>query len=751
MPAHSKYGERDSSPEGEVHAQWNGGVNSVLPADRLPALNFTHALNMELRAGYPETRRSVERAHWLYRGGSAKLGTTFQGYGLVQGTQPDRVSRAPSALLVVADDALWLCAPNNEPTLLREAITDQTQPVEILDYAGEHLILRGIAQPPLRYKYAPGRVPRELPLPRAIGGFAQLPAADTGCSAGNRVWLKKGKNHVVASDAYEWDYDPALQDFLVDDGENDEIVRLWPYGENRIVVFKTRSVHVIDGVSGMDTVADPPVLPGIYRVAAARGCVAPYTICQRGSAVLYLSREGVEVLDLSASAVTSQAAMPLSKAADRYFQEVKWTGIAGARATIADNYYLLSVPTRFGDMRLYPYPMVIAPWDVGEDPPTDWVPTTVGEPPPAQCSLTDPQTTAPEPLSGTPLETWARADHYGQLGFEASYLAGPSTRPWWDQCSYICWCDGPEVEAVPLVTEYERFSVRWRGMVSGGSFYYAREGEGWRAAPAGLFPTPLPGASEVSLAFDANARPCFATVVAGQIQIRRFVAGVPTTYAFPGSSPRLFFNGLLQRESSQRDVVCLYLRGRKLCQRMQRDNFAAEYVLANPELPDGPYSLARLGATDAVGDYQVLAATTTSGTPLLLRSGLYPPWPVVVIDYGAAPAYGVEALEYERIIVELGTYTEPGIAPAYGMESIEYDLVVVAISGGTEAGAAPAYAMESLEYDLVVVSAGSYSEAGAAPAYGMESLEYELVSVSAGTYSEAGAAPAYGMESIEYV
>ena len=32
MPAHSSYGQRDSQPLAEVHAQWNGGVNTVLPS-----------------------------------------------------------------------------------------------------------------------------------------------------------------------------------------------------------------------------------------------------------------------------------------------------------------------------------------------------------------------------------------------------------------------------------------------------------------------------------------------------------------------------------------------------------------------------------------------------------------------------------------------------------------------------------------------------------------------------------------------
>lgn len=752
MPAHSQYGQRDSQPLEEVHAQWQGGVNTVLPADRLPGLQFTHALNMELRKGYPETRRSVERANWLYRKG-AKLGTVFQGAGLVQGTTADAVTRAPTALLVVCDNNLWLCAPNNEPLLLLAGVTADTQPVEILDAHGEHLILRGVSQPPLRYRYKAGQRPRALPAPRAIGAFAQLPASDTGCHAGNRVWLKKGKSRVVASDIYEWDYDAALQDFAVGEGENDEIVRLWPYGEDRIVVFKTRSVHVIDGVSAMDTTADPPVLPTIYRVAAARGCVAPYTVAQRGSAVLYLSREGVETLELSASAVTTQAAVPLSKAMDRYFQEVRWQGISGARAIIADSYYLLSVPTRFGSARFYPYPMVTAPWDVSGDPPGDWYPITGGDAKLASCSPSDP--------ADADLPAWAalgaeealpQMDHYGVLGMEAARVqTGRTGEEWWRLCAHLAWCDGPEAEAVPLSAEWERYTIRWRAKLEAGRVYYGRADGAWQEASAALFPdAPLTGAVGLSFCFDANARPCFAVQIGARVELRRFVAGVPTIYAWAGTWPQLFFNGVVERDSNLRDVVCHYLRSRVLRARIQRDNFSTEYWIANPEQPDGTNQLSRLcssgrGAGE-LASHQLIAAETIGGTRLLLRSGVYQPWPERLLEAGAA-AVAVESIAYAHVVQPVATVAESATA-ATAVESISYAAVSISLPAVAEA-AATAAAVEAIAYPATSKAVGSYTE-GAGATAAIDSIAYVATSVAAGTYAEP-ATQTSTIESISYV
>lgn len=346
MSALRTYGRGDTQPETQIKADWGQGVNTLLPGDRLPPMQFTHGLNLELREGYPVTRRGVARAKFFYRNG-APLGAVFQGAGLIQSSDPDPSRRLPIATLVVCDNNLWLCAPNNEPTRLKAGITDALQPVQVIDAFDEALILRNLGQPPVLYRYEAGQGVRDLPAPRA--GMTTLPPAETGCYAGNRVWLKLGKSEVVASDIFEWDYLGVETRWMIDDGENDEIVRLWPVGENRIVVFKTRSVHVIENVSALDTVSEPAIQIDIRRLAAARGCVSPWAIAQRGQTLFYLSREGVEALVLSESGISAMSDKPLSGAVQRYFEEVRWRAVRGAQMAVADNYLLLSVPTRWGE------------------------------------------------------------------------------------------------------------------------------------------------------------------------------------------------------------------------------------------------------------------------------------------------------------------------------------------------------------------------------------------------------------------
>lgn len=341
------YGPRDGQPEVSLKADWAQGVNTLLPDDRLPPLQFKHGMNVALRKGYPETRPGVDRANWLYSL-EAAMGETFQGWGEIQGADPDPGTRLPLANLVVCDNDLWIACPNTEPFRLMVDVTDSTQEVEIIDCYNYALILRGLGQAPLRYLYEAGHLPEALPEPR--DGQSALPNSTTGVYAGNRIWLKTGKNETVASDILEWDRDAVNARWTIDDGENDEILRYWKVGEDRIVVFKERSVHVIEGVSQLNTVGTddaPQVQVRIYRVAAARGLIAKWAVDQRGQTLYYMSRDGLEALLLSDAGVTAMGDKPLSLAAKGYWDTLRWMAVSGAQMAIADQYLMISVPTRY--------------------------------------------------------------------------------------------------------------------------------------------------------------------------------------------------------------------------------------------------------------------------------------------------------------------------------------------------------------------------------------------------------------------
>ena len=342
-----------------------------------------------------------------------------------------------------------------------------------------------------------------------------------------------------------------------------------------------------------------------------------------------------------------------------------------------------------------------------------------------------------------------QVDVYGLKGFDATAIADAETggRLWCTFEPALDFCDGPELEA--LTPEYEdgRYSTRWKAQNDSGVFSYAKVGDEWRPAPVALFPATVAGAVGVSISFDANARPCFAFEVGGTVELRRFVANTPITYTWAGTSPKLFFDGLLQPDIDLRDVACFYLSAGRVCARMQRDNFGVEYVLG--ELAGATELVKADRGTGADQNRLFLSALTRDGERLLLRSGPYPFWPVSVrtherLSLSAVPVGG----SYWPVVLVLDTVRESlglSAAPAGGEYwAIRISLPTVKETLGLSAGPA----VTGSRYWPVRIDAGTYHEAvtlSAGPA--STGNRYWLVRVDAGTYHEAvtlSATPAGG-------
>lgn len=297
----------------------------------------------------------------------------------------------------------------------------------------------------------------------------------------------------------------------------------------------------------------------------------------------------------------------------------------------------------------------------------------------------------------------------------------------WTICPYADFCDGPEVEGEVQDSIYE---TRWFVNAESAPVQYGVDGVSSNDVPDDLFVGVDQSAIfAASIAFDSNALPTFAIQTeSGTIEIRRYVAGAPTTYSFSGDFPRMLYDGILQRDASSLDIVCFYVRSGTVWMRFQRDNFGIEYsfVSATPEAY-------RVTKTDKQWPYQILYFTDTSGKYLAARSEAYPPFPIVVEDLGtssADPAGG----EYLLGIVDAGVYNDAGSTMALPSGG-EYESSTVTIGPYTDAGTASAQASGG-EYSVVVVMGGNYADS-ALNASQPESGSYDLISTNGGTYTES--------------
>ena len=352
-------------------------------------------------------------------------------------------------------------------------------------------------------------------------------------------------------------------------------------------------------------------------------------------------------------------------------------------------------------------------------------------PPEEQCTIDDPiDSLIYDSLPGSTAIT--QVNQYGLLGFINRRQGSPFVSLLnWTICPNNDYCDGPEIEGS---VQANRYTTRWQAVYDPdtGLIQYGRTDGTLVNADSALFPVPLTLTEEdqISLSFDANARASYAIQAsATTIEIRRFVAGVPTTHTFTGVSPRILYDGILQRDNTQVDLVCFYINGGSICARFQRDNFGTEYVLYAPPTSIAP---TRISKTDRDTAYQELFYHAGEDNYYALRSSPYPPFPIYVSESTTLSLVSAGG-EYFPVVIDGGSYTENttlSIGPSGG----SYDsstITVPLISESTTLSIIPA----SGEYTATIVAGGSYSELTSlqiAPVDG----NYVETSVNGGTYTE---------------
>lgn len=330
-------------------------------------------------------------------------------------------------------------------------------------------------------------------------------------------------------------------------------------------------------------------------------------------------------------------------------------------------------------------------------------------------------------------------DYYGALAPDIKFQGGGTYR---DICPTVCFCEGPVAEGETVVKFLGRYETRWMALLlEGGLIYYGRVDGTLIQAPLDLFPDPLSDtATHIALSFDANARPVFAYEDEGTIYVRRYVADVPTTYSWTGTDPCLFFNGVINSDDSQTDVVCYYLTaaGGALYARFQRENFGVGNLVLEDSGLDSLMAVDR--GRGVLGPFMVIELLGKR-----IFAAVYPPWPAIVHDFGTQ-AMCIESVEYALVGVDCGTYLDPA-TQAITIDAIGYWALTVPISPATEP-ATQAIAIEGIAYSQMVVQLGSYTES-ATQGVALEAIDYPEVSVDAGTYAES-ATQAIAIEGVNY-
>jgi len=303
-----------------------------------------------------------------------------------------------------------------------------------------------------------------------------------------------------------------------------------------------------------------------------------------------------------------------------------------------------------------------------------------------------------------------------------------------------------------MVKFADRYQTRWRAKLDTGLVYYSQVGQPWVQVGTDLYPTPLADATGISITFDANARPIFATQRGTTAEIRRYSGGTPVTYAFSGSSPKLWFNGPLQPSSSLWDAVCYYAKDGNLMSRIQRETFAVEHVLYT----DGLTSLTNVDVGSGSNSrYQYISATGSAN--IMLRSVQYPVWPfppdAIPHEIEATIYTGATInsdISYESIITS-ASMSELSIQSNATINSdISYEASVISGSMSEAPMSASAIINSDISYLLVVIPGDSQVDSMQSNAVINSDMDYYSSVIAGGNVAESASVSAIINSDIDY-
>jgi hypothetical protein len=171
-------------------------------------------------------------------------------------------------------------------------------------------------------------------------GFSTIPYSNQATYYQNRLWVIDGKDQVAASDVLDFTvYDDLANNFNLNTGSSDYLVMTYPFGENSLLVFKNRSIYLLQNVQGS---LDDVTVTEVTRQVGAIGINAVVSV---GPDVVYMSDQNINLITLTATNNAVQhKTLPLSRNIRKVLNRVNWQYAYKVSMAYYDNKLFVSLP-----------------------------------------------------------------------------------------------------------------------------------------------------------------------------------------------------------------------------------------------------------------------------------------------------------------------------------------------------------------------------------------------------------------------
>ena len=179
------------------------------------------------------------------------------------------------------------------------------------------------------------------PFPDPTGGRESTPNADTAEYYGNRLFVPHGRDSIAVSDIADYtEYDWILSDFQVNTGQADELVRVFPWLNNTLIIFKQHSVFSITNVYGdlSETI--------LNQVTGGVGAVGRRSMVAVGNDIFLMDFSGVYRIGQWYDNSPQVQALPVSDAIKPIVDSINWNAAAGIRANVRRERVYFAIPLK---------------------------------------------------------------------------------------------------------------------------------------------------------------------------------------------------------------------------------------------------------------------------------------------------------------------------------------------------------------------------------------------------------------------
>lgn len=172
----------------------------------------------------------------------------------------------------------------------------------------------------------------------------------------NRHIAQIDQNTIRVSHYLEDNKWSALDMFSINDGSNDRLVAVTPWTLNEFIIFMRSSIFYASVGVGAYLLSDPATEDNSYvkSLATDIGCLARKSIVQAGGGIIFLSDNGVYLLNPASASGASQSspegmrlltmAEPMSAPIDDIISRINYNYVSNATAIYWENRYYLAVP-----------------------------------------------------------------------------------------------------------------------------------------------------------------------------------------------------------------------------------------------------------------------------------------------------------------------------------------------------------------------------------------------------------------------